>query len=365
MRRVGLLPVALLAVASVIAAIVIANGSASVVSSRPAPVASDPGRFGVGLSKVPSGHDYERMARGGVGTVRFVLDWRRVEPQAGGPFRWRQTDRYIAGAARRGVSTLPLLFATPPWLAHSFIRAPVFSAKARADWGRFVGAAAARYGRDGAFWRRHPSLPYDPVRYWQVWNEQNSPDFYGPDPSPSSYLRLLKISSAALRTADSRARIVLGGMFEGNVSYGAILSWRFLARLYQLGGDPYFDVVGAHPYSPHLSSSEFQVRRLRAAIVHHHDSRTPIWIDEIGWGSARGGSPLNDGPAGQATKLHRLFRFAQRSRRALRIQRVLWYPWRDSGHTPEACTFCGSTGLIRRDGAVKPAWRAFRRIAAN
>ena len=60
-----------------------------------------------------------------------------------------------------------------------------------------------------------------------------------------------------------------------------------------------------------------------------------------------------------------LFRFAQRSRHALRIQRVLWYPWRDSGHTPEACTFCGSTGLIRRDGAAKPAWRAFRRIAAN
>src|SRR3954451_11000947 len=114
MRRVGVLPVALLAVASVIAAIVIANGSASVVSSRPVPVASDPGRFGVGLSKVPSGHDYERMARGGVGTVRFVLDWRRVEPEAGGPFHWRQTDRYIAGAARRGGAEPPPRFSRPP-----------------------------------------------------------------------------------------------------------------------------------------------------------------------------------------------------------------------------------------------------------
>src|SRR4051794_13515505 len=206
MRRGGVFPVALLAVASVIAAIVIANGSASVELTRPAPVASDPGRFGVGLSKVPSGRDYERMARGGVGTVRFVLDWRRVEPQAGGPFRWRQTDRYVAGAARHGVSALPLLFATPPWLPHSFIPAPVFSAEARADWRRFVGAAVGRYGRDGAFWRRHPSLPYDPVRYWQIWNEQNSPDFWAPDPSPSGYLRLLKISSAALRAADKRAR---------------------------------------------------------------------------------------------------------------------------------------------------------------
>src|SRR5438552_7552118 len=103
MRRVGVLPVALLAVASVIAAIVIANGSASVETSRPAPVASAPGRFGVGLSKVPSGRDYERMARGGVGTVRFVLDWRRVEPQPGEPFSWRQSDRYVAAAARRGI----------------------------------------------------------------------------------------------------------------------------------------------------------------------------------------------------------------------------------------------------------------------
>src|SRR5207237_6154594 len=131
-----------------------------------------------------------------------------------------QTDRYVGKAANHGVSALPILFATPGWLSDSYIKAPVFSSEARAAWRRFVHAAVARYGPNGSFWAEHPQVAYLPVRDWQIWNEENSPGFYAPAPSPSSYDRLLGISATVIRRLDPGARIVLGGMFEGGRAAG-------------------------------------------------------------------------------------------------------------------------------------------------
>ena len=360
MRRIGLLPLAVVALGSAVAAVVLAADRSTVRST-----ADLPPFYGVGLSTPASALDYERMARGGVRMARFVIDWRQVQPDAGSGYRWPQADRYMRGLARHGLEPLPLLFATPGWVARSYIRAPLASPRAKKAWRGFVHAAVARFGPGGAFWAQNPDLSYDPVRYWQIWNEENSPDFWAPKPSPAAYARLLKITAGTLRAADPNAKIVLGGMFEGNVSYGAILSWRYLAQLYRLGAARYFDVVGAHPYSPRLSGYEFQIRRLAAAMRRHGHGGTPIWIDEIGWGSGRRGSPLSRGPRGQARMLRRAFRFAERSRDRLAVERILWYPWRDSGHTPEKCAFCGRTGLRRADGSAKPSWNEFRRFALH
>src|SRR5207244_11624133 len=119
-------------------------------------------------------------------------------------------------------------------------------------------------------------------------------------------------------------------------------------------------VVGAPPYSPMLSAFEFQIRRMRDAMRRHGDGATPLWIDEIGWGSGSGGSPLNKGPGGQAAMLRRAFTFVVRHHHSLGIDRVLWYPFRDSGHTPAGCVFCSTTGLLEPNGAPKPAWHSFR-----
>jgi hypothetical protein len=358
MKRIRVLPVAAVALGAVVAAVVIAANGATVKSAD-----ARPPFYGVGLSEPASSLDYTRMAAGGVRTGRFVIDWRQVQPHSASHYRWRQADRYMRGLAKHGLEPLPLLFATPGWVARSFIDPPISSAKARNAWRGFVHAAVARFGPGGTFWTENPDIPYDPVHYWQIWNEQNSPDFWAPGPSPREYAKLLKISADTLRAVDPGAKIVLGGMFEGNVSYGAILSWQYLARLYKLGAARSFDVVGAHPYSPKLSSYKFQIRRLAAAIRRHGHRGTPIWIDEIGWGSGHGGSPLNKGPKGQAQMLRRAFTFGARSRHTLDVRRILWYPWRDSGHTPEQCAFCGRTGLRLPDGSPKPSWHAFRRLA--
>ena len=68
-------------------------------------------------------------------------------------------------------------------------------------------------------------------------------------------------------------------------------------------------------------------------------------------------------PPGAAFRLDHLkdpsFEFATDNRRRLGIKRIVWFPWRDSGHTPPGCVFCGKTGLRAADGKAKPSWRAF------
>src|SRR6266542_2355814 len=55
-----------------------------------------------------------RMARGGVRSVRFALDWFGVEASQGA-YDWRETDTLIGNLASQGVRSLPVLFGTPGW----------------------------------------------------------------------------------------------------------------------------------------------------------------------------------------------------------------------------------------------------------
>jgi len=50
----------------------------------------------------------------------------------------------------------------------------------------------------------------------------------------------------------------------------------------------------------------------------------------------------------------------------VRLSAVDWYSWRDTPATVEAlCDFCRHSGLFGVAGAPKPAWSAFRRLAAG
>jgi hypothetical protein len=68
MRRIGVLPVAAVALGSVAAAVVLAANGASVRSA-----ADRTSLYGVGLSTPATALDYERMVRGGVRTARAAL----------------------------------------------------------------------------------------------------------------------------------------------------------------------------------------------------------------------------------------------------------------------------------------------------
>jgi hypothetical protein len=52
-----------------------------------------------------------------------------------------------------------------------------------------------------------------------------------------------------------------------------------------------------------------------------------------------------------------------RKRRTFRLRGVFWYSWLDKAGGESICEWCGHAGLRAKDGAAKPAWRAFAKVA--
>jgi hypothetical protein len=244
---------------------------------------------------------------------------------------------------------------------------PVADGRQRRAWSEFVGAAVERYGRRGEFWREHGPgsqrpLPKLPIRVWQIWNEENF--FYFAKPvSPTAYARLLALSNRAMRRADPRAELVLGGLF-GDPRQGPPLAMdavSFLDRLYLVRGvKADFDAVALHPYAADTADLRSLVESMRRTVVRHRDAHAGLYLTELGWGS-QNDQPLvafEVGLHGQARELRSAYRYLIGNRRRLGLRQVDWFTWKD---IHGACTFCDSSGLFRRGSGFrpKPAWHAF------
>jgi len=301
--------------------------------------------------------DYGRMASGKVGTLRVALRWSGVQPSADTPveaWTWGAYDAVIGSAADHGIRVLPVLDAPSP----SGVPDPPTTKSARRKFAKFAGEVAARYGRGGSFWDGRPALP---IKAWQIYNEQNGPAYWRGKPNPRTYGRILRSASQAIEREDPRAEIVLGGMFSTPSGRGAINSWNYLKRLYEVKKiKRAFDTVAVHPYSSSLRGISYQVRKVRNVMRSKHDRGADLRITEFGWGSARHGN-LNLGRKGQARMLKKSFRLFEGHRGAWNLKGVNWFSFQDN--PAGGCSFCPTSGLFEADRDAKPSWRAFKRIA--
>jgi hypothetical protein len=312
--------------------------------------------FGV----VPSGYDsnaeMQRMAASGVGAVRVLVNWNKVEPRQG--IRdWSYYDDYVGRLAAAGLQVQPLLLGVPTWLP---LRPPLYSPLARGSWQSFVGELAGRYGRNGLFWRQHPSLPYLPLVDWEVWNEPNLKGYWGGRPSPRKYVRLLRLTGAGLRSTDPQARIGIAGIFPPpRARYGVSLK-AFMRGIYRVhGAGRAFDAVSIHPYAARPNGVLAACRELRRIMNERHDRATPIWITEVGWSTGGVGwakSPYRASEAAQAKFLSRTYLRLIALRSRLRLQRVVWHTWQDA---QPGTPWTINMGLIHNDESAKPSLAAY------
>jgi polysaccharide biosynthesis protein PslG len=326
-----------------------------------------PGFFGIVPQTELGKRDLARMQAGGVETIRVPVSWGAAQPEPQSEYDWSGFDKTVALAAEDQIEVLPILFSTPAWLAGDERVLPVATARQRRAWGEFVSAAVERYGRHGEFWAEHAPgskqpLPKLPIRAWQIWNEENY--FYFAKPvSPGKYARLLAVSKRAMRRADPRAELVLGGLF-GDPPQGPPLAMNavgFLDRLYRVrGAKASFDAVALHPYAADTADLRSLVEEMRRAEVRHHDAHAGLYLTELGWGSQDDPRVVafEVGLRGQARELRSAYRYLIGNHRRLGIRQVDWFTWKDVGGS---CTFCDSSGLFRRGGGFrpKPAWHAF------
>jgi hypothetical protein len=329
------------------------------------------GFFGVAPQTPLDESDTARMRHGGVDTVRLPVSWADVQRSPRSGYDWSNLDRLVALLSRSRLDILPFVYETPHWLAGRRTTLPVNSVRQRRAWWGFLRAIVDRYGRNGQFWREHwqgsgDFVPRNPIRTWQIWNEENF--FYFATPaSPGRYARLLKISRPAIKGSDRRATIVIGGLF-GNPKQRpprAMDAAAFLDRLYRSRGiRSTFDGVALHPYAADAGELRRLTERLRRVVVRHRDRRTGLYITEIGWGSQRNPRRVafEVGWRPQARELRRSYGYLIRNRRRLNLRQVHWFTWKD---VRGDCSFCDSTGLFRRGSRFrpKPAWHSFVRFA--
>jgi hypothetical protein len=318
------------------------------------------GFVGISPQNPASESDYALMAGSGIGSVRLPLYWGGVEAHS--PFlagrSWSTFDVSVALAAEAGLRIFPFVWGTPRWVAPQPHIEPTRSRWALRAWSRFLRAAVRRYGAGGTFWRRHPGLPYLPVRYWEVWNEENIVTFSSRS-NPERFARLLRKSGRAIHAVDRRAKVILGGLFgrplqiPPNVGLGD-----FLNRVYRAGRvKPHFDGVALHPYVANAKAMTPQLRAMRRVMRRHGDGRTPIYLTELGWGSDSYQTRWERGLRGQARQLNEAFSILAAHRRAWRIGGAWWFSWADD---PGAhCQFCDSSGLLTAKREAKPSWYRF------
>ena len=329
---------------------------------------SDPeipdGRFiGVAPEGEQNATDYTRMADGGVGVARIVLQWSSIETSKGA-YDWAATDQAMADIASAGLEPLVTVFGTPDIYEKVLTDPPTTSEDTFDAWSDFLAAAAKRYGDGGDFWaffvQAKPDVEPQPIREWEIWNEPNSSVFWSPKPDPVAYSELIKSSAKTLNKVDPQAQVMSGGMFATPQSDGAIVSYDFIDQLYaQDGVDDAIDVVGVHPYGPDLDSVTSQVEDTRKALD-KAGSDTGLWVTEIGWGSDPTiKTDLSKDPEQQASLLSESFRSLYDSRDETGVEGVVWYTWHDSVDAKVGfCGWCASAGLVDADRDSKPSWLA-------
>jgi hypothetical protein len=205
-----------------------------------------------------------------------------------------------------------------------------------------------------------------PLRTWQIWNEQNSPKYFSPKVDVKKYAKMLKAASAAIKKVDPHADVVMGGMWGPDSAKKVVTPVStYLKKLYAVKGiERSFDSIALHPYSASVSGSVAQLATARRVANAAGDRGAGIWVTEIGWASSGpADEPYVKGDKGQAKTLSGALGKMVKQQRRFKLRGIFWYSWRDLVGGEKICTWCGFAGLRALDGAPKPAWKSFSRLA--
>jgi hypothetical protein len=300
-----------------------------------------------------------RIHATGVRLIRQTFDWSLVE-RAPGRYELAALDAYVSSAAAARIELLPILFNPPPFHSSAPRRGALgatYPPERPASLGRFAAALARRYGPQGSLWRARPRLPRVPIRAWQVWNEPNLPVYWGGDPDPPAYARLLAAAKRALEAVDPHAELVSAGLPESRLG---MPFEQFVRELYAAGAADSLETFALHPYAANADAALRAVERTRE-LLDELDADAPIWVTELGWASGGPRSPFTVGERGQAARVSSVIGGLVDRRRELGVRGVVYFNWRDAPPYRGGQDFFGlHTGLLRRNGGPKPAFRAFR-----
>jgi len=301
----------------------------------------------------------------GAGWVRLDLDWSEIQPDSASSYQWAKFDRVVSAAQARSLSLMPIITYTPAWARPAGATTHKWAPADPSQFAAFAAAAVRRYAPLG-------------VHTWEIWNEPNITQFWAPSPDSTAYVRLLNLTVAAMREADSQVFIVSGGLAPANSDGANISQLEFFASMCALGANRLVDAIGYHPYSfpfapqnPDQWGAWAQIATtnpsLRTILWRYGTPLLPIWATEYG---APTGGPGTEATAqgfprdAQPDHVDEAFQaeMATDSVRAALdtpgVGALFWYTGRDLGTDPS--TTENFFGLRRADGTAKPAYCALQ-----
>jgi hypothetical protein len=297
----------------------------------------------------------------GIGLIRQTFNWSWIEYQPG-RYDFSTYDRFVASAAAHRIRVLPVLFSPPTWRRRVNGRSACPPRRYR-SMARFARRLVRRYGPHGSLWRR-TGVRKLPIRSWQIWNEPNLALYWCFRHDVRAYVKLLRVVGRGIKRADRHAEIVTAGLPNSKLRSAMPLG-RFLGRLYSAGGRRWFNTLAINSYAVDRRELRGLLRSVRRLMNRHHDRRARIWVTELGWGDQGPRHRFIVGARGQAARIRSSFRYIRRARRHLGLRGVVYYSWRDLAPYPPLYRdqWGLHTGLLRRDGSPKPAYRVFVRAA--
>jgi LysM repeat protein len=233
----------------------------------------------------------------GVTWAKQEVDWSLYEPTQGA-INWAPIDQMVDAMSATNLKILLTVAAAPAWARDSDQENG--PPKDYQTYASFIGQLAQRYkGRVSAY---------------EVWNEQNLRREWNTPKgiSAASYVELLRLAFTAIKTADSSAIVITGGLAPTGFNDGvnAIDDRVYLRQMFAAGAGDYADAIGAHPsgwanppdstccrnnrpavpaWDDHPSFFFKQtLSDYREIMVQNGDSGTYIWATEFGWGSNDG-----------------------------------------------------------------------------
>jgi len=289
----------------------------------------------------------DQLRAAGVHSVRLDVSWVMLQPNGPGSYdAWGVSfvDKVINMSFQRGIRPLVTLWLTPSWANHG--QGERVLPDNPADYARVAQWAAARYTTK--------------IQGWEVWNEENSPDFLeGAD--PVAYCRLLKAAYPAFKAGSPTTQVVFGGLQYNDTNW--------LTRAYNAGAKGSFDVLATHPYmgiadaAPGLADDGTMWTLTHVQVVHdlmaaRGDGGKNIWFTEFGWSTHANtaSTPAWDKGVTEATQASYLSQTVSLVRSTYPyVERMYWYNDRDLN---DGGIQVQNYGLLHRDLTPKPAMKA-------
>ena len=216
--------------------------------------------FGVEMSQLTTDRGLRLMSVSGTAWVRRnALEWKHIEPERGGGYRWdhpnvQVIEQDMRTASELGVNLIVIVRGSPSWATAPYTAdcAPINPAHYQ-DFARFMAEVARRYS----------GPPYN-ARYWELGNEPDAPVFaddsvfgcWGITTDPyyggRAYGEMLKVVYPAIKAANPNAVVLNGGLLLDRPyrpEDPASVPGRFLEGMLVAGASAAFDMLSFHAYT--------------------------------------------------------------------------------------------------------------------